>query len=116
MKHVVNHRGIEFYVFRRSPMEYAAMVSGVPTAGSPTIEGAEQQGRAVIDSGAPTVFSTTVAWPDGNTTSRLVDVGTATGCLRFSEFMWRTLAKGAAITIQQRTAADGFGNHEGETR
>ena len=44
------------------------------------------------------IFSTLIAPP-----LVAVDVGTATGCLRFSEFMWRTLAKGATITIQGAT-------------
>ena len=100
MKHVCKHKGAEFFVFRRSPMEFAAMVSGVSTAGSPTVEGAEAQGREAIDGGQPTKFLSQVKWPDSEPTTRIVDLGTATGAVRFAEFMYRTLAKGGSVSVE----------------
>lgn len=99
MKITMSHNGTEFFVFQNAEKEYVAMVCGVPTAGSATIHGAEQQGIDAIDSGVPTAFHTEITWPDGTKTSKLVNVGTDTGCVRFQEFMWRTLAKGGAFTI-----------------
>ena len=100
MKHVCTHKGIEFFVFRRNASEFAAMVAGVPTRGAHTVLEAEAQGRDAIDAGQPTKFLSQVSWPDSEPTSRIVDIGTATGAVRFAEFMWRTLAKGGSVSVE----------------
>lgn len=102
MKHTVTHKGIEFYVFRRSPMEFVPVVIGVPLGFSPTIEGAEKMGREAIDAGARSKFKTTFTWPDGNQTTKDLDLGRPINLLRFQELLWRSMARGATVTIESR--------------
>ena len=100
MKTFFHHKGVEFYVFRRDN-EFIPVVLNLHHGFFPTLGQAEQAGRDVIDSGIPLHFTSTITWPDGSATIRKVDLSSPTRLNQFHVMMYKSLARGASITIQQ---------------
>lgn len=100
MKYQFFHKGVEFFVLH-SGGDFVPVVLNLHHGRFPTMEQAEEAGRAVIDSGIPLHFTSTITWPNGDATIRKVDLSSPTRLNQFQVMMYKSLARGASIRIEQ---------------
>ena len=99
MRHVCNHKGVEFYVKHAGPY-FVSMLAGIPSLPFDTVLEAEEEARDRIDAGVPVIYRSRISWPNGSpSTERRVDLGSVCGAQQFAEFMFKTISRGGVVTI-----------------